>query len=218
LANGVGAETDSSLEGAARRALEKLNGAGGAQRYVIELLKGAKGEERAAKLADEVVKDLLTNAGRKFDYKFFRGPYVVHVEVKPSTSNWHHAVKEMLQDIALAGSVQRLRTKPGESPLIVWFIDPSIAGKPEVKPLIAELKKNGIVVITDSESLRALETLDSEFKRRYGMDLIGSVADWYGIKDPEAGAAFKQAVESSDVYGELAPLPDRIVTIRSGWY
>ena len=36
---------------------------------------------------DRVVKFLLENKGRLYDYTFFRGPYVVHVEVESSLSN-----------------------------------------------------------------------------------------------------------------------------------
>ena len=73
--------------------------------------------------------------------------------------------------------------------------------------MIDALKKNGVVVITDSESLRVLKTLDSEFQRRYGMDLIGSVANWYGIEDPDAVKAFREAVESGDVYNFISEWP-----------
>jgi len=35
---------------------------------------------------------LLENKGRLYDYTFFRGPYVVHVEVESSPSNPEYRV------------------------------------------------------------------------------------------------------------------------------
>ena len=101
----VAEELRGRFDNVARLVLEKFGGVEGVRQYVANLFKGYVKDPE--KLANKVVDDLLQNPGRKFDYKFFRGPYVVHVEVKPSTANWHHAVKEMLQDIALA-------EKPGE--------------------------------------------------------------------------------------------------------
>jgi hypothetical protein len=73
--------------------------------------------------------------------------------------------------------------------LFIWFIDPSISGSAEVKALKSFLEENGIVVITDSESLSVLKTLDSSYKARYGLSLIDGIANWYGVpRDPEVRA------------------------------
>ena len=195
----VNAKKDFDAGEATVYVLKKFGGVEGVKQYVANLFKGVVKDPE--NFADRVVEDLLTHTKREFDYRFSRGPFKVLVETKTSAGNLHHAVKEMLQDIALA-------EKPGKGTLVVWFIDPTIAGDKEVKPLIKALKENGVVVITDSESLRVLKTLDSNYRSRYGMDLIGSVADWYGVKDPEARAAFREAVESGDIYNFISEWPE----------
>jgi hypothetical protein len=110
-------------------------------------------------------------------------------------------VKEALQDAALA-------RKPGKGQLFVWFIDPSIADEKGMKVLKSFLEENGIIVITDTESLRVLKTLDGAYRSRYGLDLIESVADWYGIsKDAEVRAAFRRAVDSGEIYNFIPDWP-----------
>ena len=90
---------------------------------------------------------------------------------------------------------------------MVWFIDPTIAREDEVKSLASFLKENGVVVITDSESHSVLLTLDGAY-RRYGLSLIDSLPDWYGlVLDEEARAAFRQAVENGEIYNFISSWP-----------
>jgi len=150
--------------------------------FVYNMFKGVKGESEARELADEVVKLLLTERGRVFDYyveRYHAGEnFEVFVEVKTSTKNFPYAVKEALQDAALA-------RHPGKGQLIVWFFDPSVRG-PEWGVLKNFLQERGIVVITDSEANRVVLTLHGAFASRYGQDLVNAMADLYGVPSDEA--------------------------------
>jgi len=52
---------------------------------------------------------------------YYRGLFDACIEAKITKSNFHHAVKEILQDIALA-------EKPGKGTLHVWFSDRAASG------------------------------------------------------------------------------------------
>jgi len=123
--------------------------------FVYNMFKGVMGESEARKTADKVVELLLTERGRVFDYqvgRYHAGEYFeVFVEVKTSTGNFEYAVKEALQDAALA-------RRPGKGQLFVWFIDPSVGGR-EWGVLKNFLQERGVVVITDSEANRVVLTL-----------------------------------------------------------
>ena len=55
------------------------------QRYILASLSCSSAQ--SAVNTDSVVKFLLENKGRFYNYTFFRGPYMVHVEVESSPSN-----------------------------------------------------------------------------------------------------------------------------------
>jgi len=201
LEKGVAVQRNFKVDDVTQYVFKEFGGAEGVRRFVYNMFEGALGAEEASSLADSVVADLLRNPGRRFDYRFFRGSFEVLAEAKTTGANFYHAVKEALQDAALA-------RKPGKGQLFVWFIDPSIADEKGVKVLKLFLEENGIIVITDTESLRVLKTLDGAYRSRYGLDLIDSVADWYGIpKDAEVRAAFRQAVESGEIYNFIPGWP-----------
>jgi hypothetical protein len=82
------------------------------------------------------------------------------------------------------------------------------ASDEKFQTLINYLRENGIVVITDSEATRVLKTLDGAYKSQYGLGLIDSVADWYGVaSDEEVRATFRRAVDSGEIYNFIPDWP-----------
>ena len=50
--------------------------------------------------------------------------------------------------------------------------------------------------------------MDPSCRARYGLNLIDSMANWYSVsKDPEVRAAFKQVVESGEIYNFISEWP-----------
>ena len=169
--------------------------------FVYNMFKGVMKESDARKLADDVVNLLKTERGRILDYyagRYHAGAnFEVFVEVKTSTGNFAYAVKEALQDAALARN-------PGKGRLIVWFIDPSVSGS-EWRVLKDFLQARGVIVITDSEANRVVLTLHDAFASRYGQNLVGAMADLYGIPSDEAARKkLMQALNDGSIFNFIS--------------
>lgn len=85
-----------------RFVLEDYGGIEGVWECVYNMFEGVMGAEKARSLADDVVRDLLKSTGRKFDYWVSRDHFEAFVEAKTTKADFYHAVKEALQDAALA--------------------------------------------------------------------------------------------------------------------
>jgi len=176
--------------------IRAFGGADKVKEFIASRYAGSLGVDGNA-LAEQVVELLRKDLGRELDYgveRYYQGKlFIVIAEIKnehitESPDKVAYAWKGALQD-AYFVSAGRL----GNNELLVWFIPASAAAKSEMKPLVSYLRENGIVVITDSEGHSVLKVLDSSFKARYGLDLIESVADWYGVaSDAEVRAAFRR--------------------------
>jgi hypothetical protein len=191
--------------------IKAFGGADKVKEFIASQYAGSLGVDGDAP-AERVVELLREEPERVLDYGVERHhqgkPFVVIAEIKnehvaKTLDKVAYAWKEALQDAYFA-STGRL----GNNELLVWFIPASAAEKSEMKPLVSFLRENGIVVITDSEGHSVLKTLDSSYKARYGLDLIDSMADWYGIsRDPEVRAAFRRAVDSGEIYNFIPDWP-----------